>query len=188
MQIAFRRQSTSARPSVVQAAPGGPVRALLLGVVAVGLMASVGLFAGAASAGNFTVQIGAFRDAPSGFASAASEIGDLRTTRTDGGITRYRIGDFDTLTAAEAARTRLIGAGYRDAYVVQTRRSPGSPRVTAAAAPAPSPRPASTARDPLAGVPASIRSQVVLLDGRYHVKEGDRFIQLEQYLRENGLR
>ena len=40
----------------------------------------------AAWAGEFSVQIGAFRDAPSGFAEAAKTVGPLLTTETTAGV------------------------------------------------------------------------------------------------------
>ena len=137
------------------------------------IAASCALFAAAASAGDYTVQIGAFRDAPEDFALAAETVGDVRTSSTTEGLTRFRVGSYDSEDAAENARLALVGAGYGDAFVIRSRLA----RVDQ--------RPSSVARatgDPLAGVPASLRSRVVLLDGAYHVKDGDTFTPLAEAL------
>ena len=125
------------------------------------------------SAGDYTVQIGAFREAPDDFAIAAETVGEVRTSSTAQGLTRYRVGSYDSQDAAETARLALVGAGYGDAFVIRSRRARLDPT------PAPV---AATTGDPLAGVPASLRSRVVLLDGTYHVKDGDSFTPLAEAL------
>lgn len=146
----------------------------------------VGLvFASVAQAGDYTVQIGAFRSAPADFAAAAERVGALHTTQTEQGVTRYRIGDYASKDEAESARAALVEAGYTDAFVIRARggrRASTSPTSTEAR------RPGSRSGDPLAGLPAELRARIVLLDGAYHVKDGDRFIPLEEALRAEGLR
>ena len=142
-------------------------------------------FASLAQAGDYTVQIGAFRNAPAGFSSAAERVGPLRTTLTANGVTRYRIGDFASRDAADAARDALVEAGYPDAFVIRSR---GAAEMTAVRSPtAPAMRDADVG-DPLANLPAHLQSRVVLLDGEYHVKDGDRFIKLDEALRNEGAR
>ena len=130
-----------------------------------------------AQAEDYTVQIGAFREAPSDFAIAAEAVGEVRTSQTAEGLTRVRIGSYDSAEAAEVARAALLGAGYAGAFVI---RASGTRDVVSA-----SPRGTATA-DPLADLPESIRSRVVLLDGVYHVKDGDVFTPLDRVLEERG--
>ncbi len=135
-----------------------------------------------AGEGDYSVQIGAFREAPGGFADAAKKVGKLYTTTNRQGITRLQVGRYDDLAAARAAMNALRGAGYADAFVVQK-------NVARAAVPADAPKPiraTTTARqvvrDPLAGVPEELHDRVVMLDGRPHIKEADRFVPLATYL------
>ena len=139
---------------------------LLLGIVLASL----------AQAGDYTVQIGAFRNPPADYAVRAESVGPLQTTRTAEGVTRFRIGEYASEAEADVARIALVEAGYADAFVIRAR---GARRVTTI----PAPRTESRSGDPLAGVPAHLRSRVVLLDGVYHVKDGDRFTPLEEALR-----
>lgn len=148
-------------PSILRA-----TRPILLGVI-VALVAGV---SSVATAGEYSVQIGAFRDVESGYAERATAVGELYTERTRAGVTRFQIGRFASKQAAQAARSALIGAGYADAFVVEKAVADAS-------------RPdAAPSADPLASVPDSLRSRVVLLDGAYQVKEGDRFVPLAEAL------
>lgn len=145
-----------------------------------GIGAVLGIaLASLAQAGDYTVQIGAFRNPPADFARAAESVGPLQTTRTAAGVTRYRIGEYASEDEADVARIALVEAGYADAFVI---RAGGARRVASI----PPPRTESPPGDPLAGVPDHLRARVVLLDGVYHVKDGDRFTPLEEALRAEG--
>ncbi|MEM9175333.1 MAG: SPOR domain-containing protein [Myxococcota bacterium] len=150
------------------------------GVFGMGLfeMAMGLLVATLAQAGDYTVQIGAFRNAPGGFAAEAEAVGPLRTTENAEGVTRFRIGEYGSVSEAEIARAALVAAGYADAFVIRARG--GAPVAARTAEPMRSSR---RAADPLAGVPANLRARVVVLDGAYHVKDGERFIPLDEALR-----
>lgn len=151
------------------------------------LSIALSLMSGAAVAGEFAVQIGAFRQAPSGFAEAATKVGALVTSETPEGVTRFQIGQFDSMAAAETAKSALIGAGYADAYIVQKnvslQRSRDEQLMQPMQPTSQSPRAnvaISLGNDPLAGLSESLRSRVVILDGAYYVKEGDQFIPLSE--------
>lgn len=138
--------------------------------------------AGSASADEYSVQIGAFESPEPSFAEAAEKIGKLYETRSPTGLTRIQVGRYASLEEANVALRALAGAGYADAYVVNK-----SARLDAAAREART-RTGSTVStrgdDPniLANVPAELRERTVLLDGRLHVIEGNRFIPLREYL------
>ena len=149
------------------------------GAIGFGLLVGV-LAASLAQAGDYTVQIGAFRNAPVDFASAAEDVGSLVTSQTEEGVTRYRIGEYASFRAADEARRALVEAGYADAFVIRAR---GVGRAAARATESRRPE-----GDPLAGIPADLRARVVILDGAYHVKDGDRFTPLEEALRAEGRR
>lgn len=143
-------------------------------------------------AGEWSVQIGAFRDAPAGYTAAAEEVGPLSTTQNAAGVTRFQIGRYDSRDAAANALAALVGAGYADAFIVKKNvkknvKKGAGPKMARATTSEPA-TPVRVSRssessDPLADVPESIRSRVVVLDGRYHVKDGDEFTPLDQALR-----
>lgn len=140
-------------------------------------IATLSLLAASVSwADDYVVQIGALESPSERFAEPAQAIGDVRTSRAREGLTRYRVGSFPTKSAAEQALARLRAAGYQDAFVLRTASVPEG-----AALPAVSAAPPAT--DELAGLPENLRRRVVYLDGVLHVKEGERFTKLSDYLR-----
>lgn len=137
-----------------------------------------------ASAEEYSVQIGAFRDVAPSFTQGAEKVGKLYKTKTASGITRIQVGRFASKEEAAIAKTALLGAGYADAFVVRkgvaaVRAAPTEKRARGSESSVL--RPSAAVRDPLAGVPEDLRDRVVILDGRLHVVEGDRFIPLDQY-------
>ncbi|MFK7898181.1 MAG: SPOR domain-containing protein [Myxococcota bacterium] len=165
--------------------------ALAAGVCAGGLG-----YAGAAAADEYSVQIGAFERPDPNFAAAAEEIGKLYQSRNVNGVTRIQIGRYGSLEEANVALRALNGAGYTDAYVVnksarlsdsveagQLGQTTSRSSRTAAITSTRSRRDESAL---MANVPDELRGRTVLLDGRLHVMEGNRFIPLRAYL--NGSR
>lgn len=163
--------------------------ALAAGVCAGGLGS-----AGSAAADEYSVQIGAFERPDPKFAEAAEEIGKLYRSRNGNGMTRIQVGRYGSLEEANVALRALNGAGYADAYVVNksARLSDalaGGEYVqtsTRTASAITSTGPRADESSLLANVPEEVRSRTVLLDGRLHVMEGNRFIPLRAYL--NGSR
>lgn len=136
-----------------------------------------------ARAAEFSVQIGALRKPDASFPAAAAEIGSIHKSTTRSGLTRYQVGRFSSRAKAEDAASALRAAGYATAYVVQKGVRVAAP-VAKAATSLPDVASAPPKNDPpdlLASVPESLRSRVVLLDGRLHVHEGDSFIPLDQH-------
>ena len=70
-----------------------------------------------ARTGRFVVQVGTFSSAANAN-SLASRLGGF--TDTSGALTRVRMGPFVTRADADAARTKAIAAGYRDATVIRS--------------------------------------------------------------------
>jgi hypothetical protein len=150
--------------------------------------------AGAAAADEYSVQIGAFERPDPSFVAAAEAIGKLYRSRNSNGLTRIQVGRYASLEEANVALRALAGAGYADAFVVnKSARLSDSARAGEVGQGGQRPLQASatTSRSPstrgdesnlLANVPAELRSRTVLLDGKLHVMEGDRFIPLRAYL------
>ncbi len=149
---------------------------------------------------DYTVQIGAFSKPSDAFAAPARSIGQVNTTATSNGITIFTVGDFDTMTSAKDALDSLRN-DYPDAFV---RNIPGSRKPVAASRPAeptttgmatPTPTEPKTRR--LTATQGSSedsqlwnsltddeRKRVVYLDGVLHLKQGERFVPLAEYRRE----
>ncbi len=132
------------------------------------------LSASAASAAEYVVQIGAFRRPSQDFAAAARQVGEVTTVVTSSGVTLFQVGTFGSFSEANEARSSLRAAGYADAFVRRARRS-------AASLPAVSAAPPAEGATRFERLPAELQARTVYLDGRLHVKEGDRFIPLSEY-------
>ena len=70
-----------------------------------------------ARTGRFVVQVGTFSSAANA-KSLANRLGGF--TDTSGALTRVRMGPFVTRADADAARTKAVAAGYRDATVIRS--------------------------------------------------------------------
>ena len=145
------------------------------------MLLAVGLSIPAAAA-EYVVQIGAFRHPNPSFAEAASTVGQVSNRVTASGLTRVEVGSYASRTAAIEALERLRAAGYDDAFVRRSGAGNPAPAALAPRTPAVSaaPKPRGV-QDELASLPADIRRRAVILDGRLHIKEGNRFIPIAEY-------
>lgn len=68
---------------------------------------------------NYTIQIGAYKNAQR-FAPPKLEIGDEKVVSVKGqdGVTRFRIGSYNNLNAAEVDRKKCINKGVSDAFII----------------------------------------------------------------------
>lgn len=138
----------------------------------------------AASAADFDVQIGAFRNPDAASLKVPAEIGSVRTSRSDDGLTRVLVGPFASRTEAAAARDRLRSMGYPGAFLRSaglSARAAVTPTVVESAhrsAPADTSGPSQRDLDLLMSLSDEERRDVVYLDGRLHRKVGDQFIPL----------
>ncbi len=67
----------------------------------------------------FKVQLGAYRDeVPTAVLDQFIELGDINPIRGADGTTRYLYGNFSSYDAAQAARNKVVAAGFPDAFVV----------------------------------------------------------------------
>lgn len=144
------------------------------------LIAVVVFAAASAQAADYVVQIGAFRNPASDFGELAAEYGTVSTSQSPSGLTRFQVGAFASESEARRALARLRAVGYADAFVL--RKGNGNNFVSdlpavGAAPPSQSPR----GRSAVERLPADLRSQAVYLDGVLHIKDGDRFIPLDEY-------
>ncbi len=160
--------------------------------------ACLALFAtGIAWAERYTIQIGAFSTPSERFAEAARREGSLYYTPRAGGMVALSLGRYDSFASAQDELARLQDL-YPNAYVRRAdpdaalRWPTGAADVIATAsgdAPARDPKPtrdASSTDDAiLATLSEAERKNVVYLDGKLHVKEGNRFTPLREYQRSN---
>ena len=139
----------------------------------------------------YTIQIGAYADPSHAPLDEAREIGNVTMTPGRDGLTRIRVGDYATEADAQLTLERLRGAGYADAYIHESRGTKSTPASVMSAAPAAQ----ATAMAPVRGRGvgasearlAAARAKVspdqymniVYLDGRLMLKEGDQFTALE---------
>ena len=143
------------------------------------VIAAILLIAGSVSAEPFVVQIGAFRNPQADFGARAAEFGTLSTSRSPEGLTRFEVGTFANEREARRALASIHAAGYTDAFV--RRQHAGSRILNIRDLPAVGAGPGDRHEARLARLPSELRSRVVILDGVLSVKEGERFIPLDEY-------
>ncbi|MEM1229179.1 MAG: SPOR domain-containing protein [Pseudomonadota bacterium] len=150
---------------------------------------------GAAQAEDYTIQIGAFSTPSDRFAASARSEGTLYYTARDGGMVALSIGRYASFAAAQNQLAQLQDS-YPDAYVRRAdpdaaQRWPGGGAgIAAETASATRAARGSAARRTnapddaiLATLSEAERKNVVYLDGKLHVKEGNRFTPLREYQR-----
>lgn len=135
---------------------------------------------------SYGVQIGTYRNPDRDLIEdRVEDIGEIHTSMTATGLTRFHIGSFASLSEAEDALQRLQGAGFEDAFILgqvdpqlagaeaDERAEPSLPQGDSAL---------------LSSLSEEERRSVVYLDGRLHKKIGDQFIPLESALDEDRAR
>jgi hypothetical protein len=134
----------------------------------------------------YSVQIAAYARPDSARLDTAQRIGTVHSHVTSKGITRFLVGPYATRDEARSALRMLREAGYADAFVRADGAATGTAMVRETVS-APLSDPSSVRSGPNASswshLSDEIRSKIVILDGQPHVKEGDRFIALAEYLK-----
>jgi hypothetical protein len=144
-----------------------------------------------AMAGNYGVQVGVFRNVSSEFIQEL-EAFDAVTTVQREGLTRVIVGDFDTISDANIRLEELQNAGFSDAFVRNTgkARAQSSSHISTNTSTneqssqsqddseLPHYSPSEQAKwDSLS---PSQQLNAVLLNGKLHLKQGDKFIPIKQ--------
>lgn len=136
----------------------------------------------ASTSADYTVQIGAYERPELANHESAASVAKVYTLKASSGLTRIMVGRFDSSADAQSALDALKAGGYRDAFIT---RSNGSVSEMSAVQPARSRRSGSARTDRNWNhLSSELRAKLVILDGRPHIKEGDRFTPLEQHLRQ----
>lgn len=149
------------------------------------LASSATLLSGSATAGHFTIQVGAYKDLSREVLDKAESLGAVDTVRS-GSITKVTVGEYSDRATASAALPAVQSAGFSDAFVRQVEHSDGS---ASASAKTPAHGAHAHGKDTHVHLPQAIekriselteeqKSKVVLLDGKLHLKEGNTFTPL----------
>lgn len=128
-------------------------------------------------ASDYTVQIATYRTLPNNFVKSAEEFGEVLTSQA-GDLTRVSIGSFNTKDQAQELLSRLRQAGYKDAFIKRTDAD-----VTAHSSHASNSThhhdhhslPGSE-MEKLRNLSATDKERAVFLDGKLHLKDGNKFI------------
>lgn len=153
------------------------------------------LLTGPAHGNDYTIQIGAFRTPSESFVEPARSVGEIYFNRRDNGLVALSVGRFASFGEAQD-NLALLAESFPGAYVRRAEAGASSQldtsgkvssnisstsSQTASAMPAGS-APASGPEDQLlASLSAEERKNVVYLDGKLHVKDGNRFVPLREY-------
>ena len=159
------------------------------------------VWAASSAAQTYTVQIGAFREPASSFIAAASAHGEVVREANSKGLTLISVGRFGRRDAADKLLAQMA-RDYPGAYVRRVKRA-GSTAAEPSRA-RPSAQPQSTTdfsvaelrsgsgsllrghkqdQDLFNQLSAEDRERVVSLDGELHVKVGERFVRLAEFVR-----
>ena len=139
------------------------------------------IFTAAVYAESYYVQLGAYRDPSNANLSSTGSLGQLEQRAGAGGLTRIRIINIESKTAASEVLVQAKEQGFSDAYIGE-RSSRGNSNKTASnsmsipAYSGPSDRRISAARDK---VSPEQYGNIVYLDGKLVLKEGNEFRPLE---------
>lgn len=163
-------------------------------------------WAASVAAQSYTVQVGAFREPASNFVDAAANHGEVVREENAKGLTLISVGRFSQRSSAEALLEKMASS-YPGAYVRSIRGTGVQPSPSKSAL---AKRPAvnrsaqasagfsvaelRTGKGPLLRgnrqdqdlfrqLSVEDRERVVSLDGQLHMKVGDRFVRLSEYVR-----
>jgi hypothetical protein len=97
------------------------------------------------------------------------------------GLTRIMVGRFSSSADAQATLDALKTAGYRDAFITRSNEKAFNDVEQLTGSQDSGSRRADANWNHLS---KELRAKLVILDGRPHIKDGDRFTPLEQYPRQ----
>lgn len=160
-----------------------PIKFVLTATIAFGVLATN------TYADNFGVQIGAYKNLSDNVLDKASALGDIQTIKS-GSVTRVVVGSYSSRKSAQTDLDRAQAAGYSDAFITRldrTKSLPASYSSNSAHS-----HTSSTGSHghghthlpnhinaKLKGLSDEELSRAVILDGKLHFKEGDRFIPID---------
>ncbi|MEM7081565.1 MAG: SPOR domain-containing protein [Pseudomonadota bacterium] len=121
----------------------------------------------------YDVQIGAFRN-PNPAVTVSPDIGELRHTVGNDGLTRVLVGPYASKSDANRARDALRAAGFGQAYI-------RTASTAAAVIPSSTSHVDDVMPDPdaMTADDMELEGERVMLDGKPHRKVGDRFIPIK---------
>jgi len=140
----------------------------------------------AGNAAEYAIQVGAFKNPNAGYAENLRGYGEVNTAQSNS-ITVFTVGRYGSVAEANADLGR-IEADYPGAFV---RNMPAAARSVATASPRPTAAVQSTSTrirttpdtQLWESLSDSERRRVVYLDGVLHLKQGDQFVPLAEYRR-----
>jgi hypothetical protein len=140
-----------------------------------------------AFAGNYGVQVGAFKNVPWELISRL-EAFDSVTTLQGKSITSVVVGNFDSVSDARITLARLESAGYRDAFVrdLDKARALSSMQTSTNASGTPyqasgyeNQRFSTSEKAKWDSLTPEQQLNAVILDGKLHLKQGDKFTPIK---------
>jgi len=137
------------------------------------------------NADNFGIQIGAYKNLSEEALERANALGDLQTVQS-GNFTRVLVGSYSSRKDAQAQLSSIQAKGYTDAFVTTINRSSSTQAHSHAVSASHNSSHVSSGHghthlpnhinSKLSGLSNEELSKAVILDGKLHFKEGDRFI------------
>jgi len=121
---------------------------------------------------SYSIQIATYKNLPENFVASAEKYASVHTSQS-GGLTRVSVGRFNNRSEAQDLLSQLKLAGYEDAFISQTgssmtstlhhddshhQKSPGSEMAK------------------FRNLSPSEKDRAVFVDGKLHLKQGDKFI------------
>lgn len=147
-----------------------------------------------ASASEYTIQVGAFKNPSQSYADSLRSLGEVNTAQSSSGVTVFTVGRYNSVDAAKGDLNRIADQ-YPGAFV---RNMPASARsaefasnggsTSSASESAPARETGNSSPDTQLweSLSESERRRVVYLDGVLHLKQGDQFVPLDEYRRSQG--
>jgi hypothetical protein len=137
-------------------------------------------FASQIHAGEFAIQLTASKTPQLAPFTQLEEFGNLYTTDAGNGFIRTRLGTFSGKQAALEALTKIHAAGYKTAFLVNADSTDMNSGTSMTAENTSS----TYLQDSTEwqGLTAEQQANVVNLDGTLHIKSGDNFIPLSEFV------
>lgn len=145
----------------------------------------------ATTAAEYAIQVGAFKSPTQTFAENLRSYGEVNTSQSSSGITIFTVGRYGSVDEAKGDLNR-IAADYPGAFVRNMPSAAGSVDVASMASGASTAATRKVATQQRKKSPDtqlwdslsdSERRRVVYLDGVLHLKQGDQFVPLDEYRR-----
>ena len=125
--------------------------------------------------GPYSVQIAAYKILPDDFIESAEKYGSVHTSLL-GELTRVSVGNFDDRSTAQSLLSQLKQVGYKDAFISRISSSMTSNQNPSKTHHRQSQSNPISEMAKFRNLPDADKESAVFIDGKLHLKEGNRFI------------